>query len=198
MTLSELHFLPKNFSLLALISDRKGITKKNPFPTGVLDLQSTNQLSMVDEEPNPSNSDKEFADKAIASQPYCERHKMLIHSFVPGTRQLLCDKCISGLPKNIAHICPIPKVCKDLRQKIIRAMNKLSLKKSEVSQCKAIIHQLTDSNRIEVENSINEYYQKLNEIISDSEKKTRERFKLLCETQNVLASSHNVCLSFLK
>jgi len=110
MTLSELQSLPKNFSLLALISDRKGITKENPFPTGVLNLQAANQLSFMDEGPSPSNSDKEFADKAIISQPYCEKHKMIIHSFVPGTKQLLCDKCISALPKSVAHICPIPKV----------------------------------------------------------------------------------------
>eukprot|EP00826_Nyctotherus_ovalis_P058861 TRINITY_DN8131_c0_g3_i1.p2 TRINITY_DN8131_c0_g3~~TRINITY_DN8131_c0_g3_i1.p2 ORF type:complete len:179 (-),score=41.41 TRINITY_DN8131_c0_g3_i1:567-1103(-) len=108
--LSELRALPKNFSLLALISDRKGITKKNPFPSGVLDLQSASQSTSLDEGSNPCHADKEFADKAISSQPYCEKHKMLLHSFVPGTKQLLCDKCISGLPKSVVQISPIPKV----------------------------------------------------------------------------------------
>jgi len=59
-----------------------------------------------------------------------------------------------------------------------------------------MITQLTESNRMEIENSINEYYQKLNEIISGSEKKMREKFKSLCETQSVLALSHNVSLIF--
>ena len=66
------------------------------------------------------------------------------------------------------------------------------IKRSEISRYKVMLNYLTDSNRKETENAINEYYQRINEMVSESEKKTRENFKVLCEAQKDLTINYQV------
>ena len=110
MTQAEVQGLPKNFSLLALIRDRMTSTKRGPFPTGGLELSSKKQFTPPNTDQGLNDPEKEYIEKVVSVHPQCDKHKMLIHSYVPGTKQLLCDKCITELPASVSAINPIPKV----------------------------------------------------------------------------------------
>ena len=53
---------------------------------------------------------------------------------------------------------------------------------------------VAESNKKEADNAISEFYQKLNEAISESEKKARERFKGVCDIQQHVVTGYNVFL----
>eukprot|EP00826_Nyctotherus_ovalis_P011152 TRINITY_DN12910_c0_g1_i4.p1 TRINITY_DN12910_c0_g1~~TRINITY_DN12910_c0_g1_i4.p1 ORF type:complete len:203 (+),score=20.73 TRINITY_DN12910_c0_g1_i4:78-611(+) len=97
MTHGELQVLPKNFSLLSLISSQDP-TKQTKVPE-----------ASEHKEAIPVSYD--LVNSQIKQSPFCKQHQMLLHSFIPATNQLLCDKCLTELPKSITTIYPIPKVC---------------------------------------------------------------------------------------
>ena len=68
----------------------------------------------------------------------------------------------------------------------------LAQRKSEIRKYKNALSQITETSKKETENTISEYYQKLNELLSESEKKTRERYKILCENQQQIFASYTV------
>jgi len=104
MNSSQLSSLPKNFSLLALVRDKTSEAKE---PEGVKDVKAKDEKIR---EKGVKEVDQSLIEKEVTLKPYCGIHKMLLHSFVPGTGQLLCDKCITELPKSITSIVPIRKV----------------------------------------------------------------------------------------
>ena len=118
MTQSELQSLPKNYSLLALLRDKVS-TRKSPLPSSGIDI-SSKQLPLIPVgEPDKLDVEREQIEKMVSSHPLCEKHKMLIHSFVPGTKYLLCDKCLTELPKSVSSIVAIPKAIYSLLSSII-------------------------------------------------------------------------------
>lgn len=96
MTRSQLQALPKNYSLLSLISSHDS-TKQGKVPE-----------ASEHKEAIPVCYD--LVNSQIKQSPFCKQHQMLLHSFVPATNQLLCDKCLTELPKSVTAIYPIPKV----------------------------------------------------------------------------------------
>ena len=192
MTANDLKVLPKNYSLLALLRDKMSMVKKSPLPASSLDLSSKGFVPGSNIEAEAHDAERDQIEKIVTAHPFCDKHKMLIHSYVPGTKQILCDKCITELPKTVSNISPIPKVCRDLRQQITRARSIIMLRKSEIKKIKSSLAYVAEASKDETEKTISEYYQKLNEIVSESEKKTRERFKGLCETQQLAVQSQTV------
>lgn len=107
MTAAQLQSLPKNYSLLALIKDEASVAKE----AVVSDIQEiVPEKKGGKEESSVKVADQSLVEKEVTLRPYCSKHKMLLHSFVPGTKQLLCDKCITELPKTVTSIVPIAKV----------------------------------------------------------------------------------------
>ncbi len=194
MTAAELQAIPKNYSLLALIRDKIMVTKKGPAEKSGLDLTSKQFVPPGASEVEAHDAERETVEKNSAARPFCDKHKMLVHSYVPDTLQLLCDKCISELPKSVSNIRPIPRVCRELRQQITRARSTLLMRKSEIKRYKAVLTYVAETSKKEAESSISEYYQKLIELISESERKTRERFKGICDNQQQSVSAYTVIL----
>jgi hypothetical protein len=84
--------LPKNFSLLALISEK---SSKKSIVRGMI-LQSPSEIAE--------------AEKALEKcKGICPTHKRQIHSYISGNNVLLCESCISSVPKN-STVYPIPSV----------------------------------------------------------------------------------------
>jgi len=190
ITQAELMALPKNYGLLALIRDKVSSTRKKPSLASGIEISA--KSPPLAPEYGPAEMEREYIEKVVINHPQCDKHKMLIHSYVPGSKQLLCDKCIQELPKSVTQINPILKVCRDLRQQIAKAKNTLLIKKSEINRYKSVMQYLADFNKKETENSISEHYQKLNELICESEKKTREKFKIACELQQNTITGYTV------
>jgi len=94
MVHSEYLSLPKNYSLLSLISGQSPIHSNKTVEN--FEQKEVNPLEIINNQ--------------INHNPYCKKHQMLLHSYIADTNQLLCDKCLIELPKTVTSINPIPKV----------------------------------------------------------------------------------------
>lgn len=187
ITESELQELPKNFSLLSLILDKEKITKK---PKGSSSRDINTKTSPTSRHPNEiPESENEKINDILEHQPNCSKHNLLLHSYNLDTKHILCDACISELPKKMQNIVAIPIVCRKLRQKVDRARAMLTLRKSEIKKYKQTLSSFSETNLQQAESSITDFYRKLIDILKESEKKFRERFKGLCEINKQLITT---------
>ena len=145
---------------------------------------------------NRSKSEKVGLKLVLEINEKCKTHGLLVHSYVQGSEQLLCDKCIAHIQNMTQEIviCPIPQVCKELRRQIYSANLRLQVKKFALKNLRGFVGGILDTNPTTVEGAIGDHFQKLHEIVTNSELIAREKYKILKDTQSKKLESAKVII----
>ena len=176
--------LPKNFSLISILIEKSSVPAI-PVKSASSPAQQNRVL--------PSFSEQDLEAAFSKSKGICEKHNLALHSVVVSTRALICDKCISELPKG-TQIQLLPRVAQALVEQLAQAKKRIIVKRGELTRCRMTMERIVEKNAADIEYGIADHFRKIKEIVADGEKMVREKCKAVKAKQSENVENYIVFL----